>query len=148
AQLRILDPDTLEIVVAAGRQRLRGQKTDAAAAGLIVRGGRVRLTGIMQPHQLGTIEADIAGSLPHALAPLREPRLALLDKHPIDVRNPTGKVTAKLMIGLPLEKNVGMDDIAVHAQAHLEGVHLAAIIAGRDLDQGVLDLDATTDGMK
>ena len=41
-----------------------------------------------------------------------------------------------------------MDDIAVHAQAHLESVHLSGVAAGRDLDQGVLDLDANADGMK
>ena len=33
-----------------------------------------------------------------------------------------------------------MDDIAIQAQAHLEGVHLGALVAGRDLDQGVFDL--------
>ena len=34
------------------------------------------------------------------------------------------------------------------AQAHLDGVHLGALVAGRDLDQGVFDLSANPDGMK
>ena len=37
---------------------------------------------------------------------------------------------------------------SIHAQAHLEGVHLSAVVAGRDLDQGVLDLDVNDSGMK
>jgi len=148
AQLRILDPDTLDIVVGSGHQRPRGQKADSAAGGLVIRGGRMRITGLMQPHQLARIEADIAGSVPDAIALLREPRLALLDRHPIELKNPAGQATVKLTVGLPLEKAVSMDDIAIHAQAHLEGVHLSAIAAGRDFDQGVLDLDATTDGLK
>ncbi len=147
AQLRIIDPDTLEIVVTGGRQRLRGQK-EGSAGGLQIRGGRVRITGIMQPHQVGAIEADIAGPLPDALALLREPRLGLLDRHPIELKDPAGQATVKLDLTVPLESSVRMDDIAVQVQAHLDGVHLGAVAAGRDLDQGVFDLSANPDGMK
>ena len=147
AQLRMLDPDTLEIVVASGRQR-RSLKADNGAGGLQIRAGRVRITGVAQHDQFAAIDADIAGSVPDTIALLREPRLALLDRHPIDLRNPAGQVTVKLTIGFPLERKLRMDDVAIHAQSHLEGVHLGGIVAGRDLDQGVLDLDATTDGLK
>jgi hypothetical protein len=143
AQLRILDPDTLEIVVASGRQMQRNQR-----GGLQIRGGRMRITGIMQAHQVATINAEIAGPVPDAIALLREPRLALLDRHPIDLKDPAGQATVKLTLGVPLELNVTLDSIAIRAQAHLEGVHLGAIAAGRDLDQGVLDLDANPDGLK
>lgn len=148
AQLRILDPDTLEIVVTSGRQRPRSQKPDTGAGGLQIRGGRMRITGIMQPDQVAAIDAEIAGSVPEAIALLREPRLALLDRHPIELKNPAGQATVKLTVGLPLERDVRMDDITVHAQGHLAGVHLSGVAAGRDLDQGVLDLDATADGLK
>jgi len=148
AQLRILDPDTLEIVVASGRQRLRGQKLDPGAGGLQIGNGRVRITGIMQPHQVAAIDAEVAGSVPDAVALLREPRLALLDRHPIELKDPAGQATMKLTVGVPLERDVRMDDITVHAKGHLEGVHLSGVAAGRDLDQGVLDLDATVDALK
>jgi hypothetical protein len=140
AQLRILDPDTLEIAVAGGQERLRG------SAGLQIRGGTMRITGIMQPHQVGVIDADIAGSLPDALALLREPRLGLLDRHPIDLKNPAGQVTVKVSLTVPLEHDVRMDDIPVHVQARLDGVHL--VVASHDLDQGTFDLTAGNDGMK
>ena len=89
AQLRIVDPDTLDIIVTGGRQRLRNQK-ETSPAGLQIRGGKVRITGIMQPRQVGVIEAEIAGPVPDALALLREPRLSLLSRHPIDLKNPAG----------------------------------------------------------
>ena len=107
-----------------------------------------RLTGIMQRHQVGAIEADIAGSLPDTLALLREPRLELLDRHPIELKDPAGQVAVKLSLTIPLQNDVQMDDVAIRAQAHLDGVHLSALVAGRDLDQGVFDLSANPDGMK
>jgi hypothetical protein len=130
AQLRIIDPDTLDIVVAGGRQVLRSQKSNEA--GMQIRSGRMRITGLMQPHQKGTIEADISTSLPDALALLREPRLRLLDRHPIDLKDPAGQGSVKLTVALPLDQNVSMDDVAIHARAHL----------------GSFDLDADADGMK
>ena len=147
AQLRIIDPDTLEIVVASGRQRLRDQKA-AAGGGLQIRSGRMRITGLMQRDQTSTIDAEITGSLPDTLALLREPRLALLDQQPIELNDPAGQATVKLAIGLPLAKDLTMNDVTVHAKAHLEGVHLSRVVAGRNLDQGVLDLDVTADGLK
>jgi hypothetical protein len=148
AQLRIIDPDTVEITVASGQQRPRGQKAGNGIGGLQISDGRVRISGMMQRHQLAAIDADIAGSVPDVIALLREPRLRLLDRHPIDLRNPAGQASVKLAVGLPLEHDVRMDDVSIHAAAHLDGVHLGGVVAGRDLDQGVLDLDATTDGLK
>ena len=142
-----IDPDTLEIIVTGGRQRLRNQK-EASAAGLQIRGGRMRITGIMQPHQIGVIDADVAGSLPDALALLREPRLGLARPPSDRAEEPGRPDAAKLSLVLPLEDAVRMDDIAIQVQAHLDGVHLGALVAGRDLDQGVLDLTANAEGMK
>ena len=144
AQLRFIDPDTLEIIVSGGRQRLRGQ----SAGGLQIRSGRMRIAGIMQPHQTGAIDAEVTGSLPDAITLLREPRLGLLDRHPIELKNPAGQMSTKVNLTLPLEDTVRMDDIAIQAQAHLEGVHLGAVAAGHDLDQGTFDLTANPESMK
>jgi hypothetical protein len=147
AQLHILDPDQLEITITGGRQSSRNSK-ESSGTGLQIRSGRMRISGIMEPHQIGTIEADIVGSLNDAVALLREPRLELLDRHPLELKNPTGQVTQKLRITVPLENAVQIDDIPVEAQAHLEGVHLSALVGGQDLDQGAFDLHANNDGMK
>ncbi len=147
AKLRIVDPDTLEITVSGGHERLHAQK-EGAAAGLQIRSGRMRITGIMQPHQIGVIDADIAGPLSDAVALLREPRLGLLDRHPIELRSPSGQASVKLSITVPLEATVRMDEIGILVQAHLDGVHLGGLAAGHDLDQGIFDLTANPDGMK
>jgi AsmA-like C-terminal region/Protein of unknown function len=147
AQLRIVNADTIDIIVASGRQVVRNQKSPSGG-GLQIQAGRVRITGLTQRDQVSTINADITGSLADALALLHEPRLALLDRYPIELNNPAGQATVNLTVGLPLEYDLRMDDITVHAQSHLEGVHLGGVIAGRDLDQGVLDLDVTSDGLK
>jgi AsmA-like C-terminal region/Protein of unknown function len=143
AQLRIIDPDTLDIVVSSGQQAARN-----GPGGLLITDGKMRVTGIMQPHQVGAIDATIAGPLPDAIALLSEPRLHLLDRHPIELKDPSGQVNVGLTLTIPLEDKVRMDDIAVHAQAHLDDVHLGSVVAGRDLDHGVLDLDVTGDGMR
>jgi hypothetical protein len=147
AQLRIVDPDTLDIIVTGGRQRLRNQR-EGSAAGLQIRSGSMRITGLMRSHQLGVIEADVSGTLADSLTLLREPRLQLLDRHPIELSNPSGQVAVKLRLSVPLEDNVTMDAIPVQVQARLDAVHLGRLVAGRDLDQGTLDLTANNDGMK
>jgi len=147
AQLRIIDPDTLDIIVTGGRERLRNQR-DSSARGLQIRSGTMRITGLMRPHQIGVVDADVSGTLADSLALLREPRLQLLDRHPVELDNPAGQIAVKLRLNVPLEDDVTMDDIAVQVQARLDGVHLGRLIAGRDLDQGTLDLTANNDGMK
>ena len=147
AQLRIVDPDTIDIIVASGRQSMRGLN-DTSGTGLQIHSGRMHITGLTVRDQVSTIDAELSGSLVAALAVLRAPRLTLLDREPLALNNPAGDVSVKLSIGLPLEHDVQMDDITVHAQSHLDGVHLSGVVAGHDLDRGVLDLDVTNDGLK
>ncbi|MBO0710961.1 MAG: hypothetical protein J2P47_06750, partial [Acetobacteraceae bacterium] len=143
AVLHILDPDTLEILVDGGQQHPEAAKSEP----LTIRSGRVRITGIEHRTQIGAIDADIAGGVGAAIALLREPRLRLLDKHPMPGREPSGQASIRLTIQLPLEDKVKLDDIAVHTQAHLENVHLGDLVAGRTLDQATLDVRATNDGL-
>ena len=145
AVLNILDPDTLEIVVRSGHQL--ASASTGGTQGLTLNGGRMRITGIMQHDQFGAIEAQISGAVPDALALLKEKRLALLDKHPLPLNDPSGQVTSTLTLSLPLETRTTMDDVAIRAHAHLEAVHLGGVVAGGNLDQGVLDLDASADGL-
>jgi hypothetical protein len=140
AKLRILDPDTLEIAVSSARQR-------SGKAGLALRGGKMRITGLSKHDQYAAIQADIAGSVADTITLLKEPRLGLLDKHPIDMRDPAGDATAALTVTLPLDHRVTMDDVTIHAVSHLTQLHLGGLVAGRDLDQGAVDLDATADGL-
>jgi hypothetical protein len=142
AQLRFIDPDTLEVTVQSGHQR-----GSARTGGLTIRGGRIRISGLSRRDQVATIDGDVTGPLANVIAVLREPRLHLLDTHPIDLRDPSGDATVALTISLPLDENVRAEDVGIHAVAKLTDVHLRGFVAGRDIDHGMFDLDATADGL-
>ncbi len=102
-------------------------------------------------HQVGAIEADIAGSLPDTLALRRCASRACAAARPSSDRTEkSGRTGCGEASASPsrCRTDVQMDDVAIRAQAHLDGVHLSALVAGRDLDQGVFDLSANPDGMK
>jgi hypothetical protein len=145
AQLRILDPDRLEIAIASGRQRPVGGKGDAG--GLAVTDSTLKITGMQGRTQSIAIDATLSGALADAVAVLQTPPLNLLPAQPIDFASASGKVSAKLTIAMPLTDPVSKDAITVEAQAHLEGVHVSGLVAGRDMDQGAIDLKASRDGM-
>jgi hypothetical protein len=142
AQLRIVDPDTLDIAVQSGRQVVGKGNGDLA-----VTGGSMRITGLLHRDQIGAIRAEVAGNLSDVIALLRNTRLHLLSDHPIALNDPTGNVTGSLTVRVPLDTNVTMDDIAIRATAHLTDAHLGGVVAGRDLDGGTLDLAADNDGL-
>jgi len=141
AVLRIVDPDTLQIDVASGRQRLRN------GDGLALTGGSVRITGLAQHDQVATIRADVTGSLPNVIALLREPRLQLLDRHPVSLRDPAGDAVATVAATVPLDSQVKLDDIAIRVGGHVDNAFLGDVVVGRDLSGGTLDLVATNDGL-
>jgi hypothetical protein len=147
AQLRILDPDTIEIAVKSARQHPVGARTDNGGGGLMVRGGTVRITGLMQHEQIAKIDANLAGPIGDAIAVLRSPRLHLLDHQSIDLSGASGQLAGKLSISLPLDADVTIDAIAIAAQARLDGVRVAGLVGGRDLNQGAIDLKVNNDGM-
>ena len=143
AELRLRSPDRLDIAVSAGRQ-------DAAAgqkAGLVVESGTMQITGLTRKDQDAEITARIAGPLPAALALLREPQLGLLARHPIRLVDPAGHVAVRLTVGFPLLAELQVDQVRIGAAAALSGVHLAQVVAGRNLDDGRFDLVAGTDGL-
>ena len=145
ARLVILNPDTLEIVIAGGRQALA---TGRLEGGLRVQSGSMRISGLLHKDQIGEIDARIAGSIVDAVALLREQRLHLFDRFPIDLKDPSGQVAGRLSLTVPLEDKVRMEQIPIRAVLHLQDAHLRGIAAGRDLDHGNIDLTASADGLK
>ncbi len=142
ARLEITDPDVMEIHTSAGHQILDGP------SGLTSQAGRVRITGLSQRDQIAHVDLDLAGPVAELIALLRHPRLRLLDRSPFELRDPTGRFSGHLAVTVPLERDVALEDIAIRAQARTEGLSLAGIVAGHNLEQGVLDLDTTSEAMK
>jgi hypothetical protein len=142
AELALLSPDALVITTQGGRQ------AGTAQGGILLRGGSIKITGMMEKDQYAAIEQDMVGSVADSLGLLRQPRLHLLDRHPIDLRNPTGQVMNKLSVNLWLDERVTIDAISIHAVGQLSGLHLGGVLAGRDLDNGLLDLDVDNDALR
>lgn len=136
ALLHVISPDSLRVDFLAGQD-----------SGLTVRGGGITISGLTQAAQIASIEVSVGGNVADALALLAHPRLHLLSKHPVPLKNPQGHVEAEVSIRLPLDNAVTMDQIALKTTAKLSDVHLADVLAGHDLDQGAFGLSADGDGL-
>lgn len=142
ADLTVISPDSLIVKAEAGR--LAGTGPGA----ILVRGGSFKVTGMMEKDQFGAIDVNLASSLTEVLSLLRQPRLRLLDRHPLELRNPSGQVAARVGLNLWLDDRVTFDSIPIHASAELHNVHLADVLGGRDLSDGELSLRVDNDGMQ
>ncbi len=137
ATMSIVSPDELLITTAGGHQ---------VGGALRVNQGTMRITGLSVKDQVGALDLSLGGPVADVWALLHQPRLQLLSRHPVDVGEPTGQLTGRLTLTLPLDSKVTIDQIAIHAQGQLTDLRLRA--AGRSLDQGTLDFDVTGDGLK
>ncbi len=143
AELRVTDPNMMEVHVTSGVQA----PGTPAGQSLAVDDLQMQISGLEQKEQSGSITVAVAGPLPAAIALLQDKRLGLLSRHPLPLKDPSGQVTTTLSVSLPLIKTVDIDQVAISAQAHLSDVHLADIVAGHGIDQGVCDLKANNDGL-
>lgn len=137
AVMRIVSPDVIEVTATSGRQ-----------GPLQLRAGTVRLTGLSDDKEAAAITIDVAGGVADTLALLRHPRLKLLDRQKVELRNPGGSVTGRVALSFPLVVNLNADQLDVHATARTTDLRLAGIAAGRDLERGAMQLDVTQDGLK
>ncbi len=137
ALLTLQSPDVLEIAVPSARQGTAQLSN-----------GMVRINGLSVKDQFLAVNADVAASVPELLTLLRNPRLHLLDRHPVPIRNPAGTVAGKLTVNLPLEEHLEFNEVAIHASGQLSGLRLGGLVAGRDLDRGEMAVDVTADALK
>jgi hypothetical protein len=137
ARLNFLSPDRAEVLVTAGQQ-----------GGIVIRGGRVAFSGLTAKDQSADIDGDLAGTVADLLALLRQPRIKLLDRSPLPVRDAAGKFSGHIAVaGLPLRDSVNMDDLQIRTEMRLTGLGLPAIAAGQNLTNGTFDLRADPEGL-
>jgi AsmA-like C-terminal region/Protein of unknown function len=142
AVLTLTNPDRFDIAVLAGRQ------AGGAQGGLQLRGGHVALIGLAAKEQFADIETDLVGPVPDLLTLLRDPKVKLLDRSPLKLRDAAGQIAGHVTVTrLPLRDAVTMDDVQIRANAKLTGLRLAGVAAGRDVDRGNLTLEAGQEGL-
>ena len=142
AHLRLVDPDTLDIHVTSGRQRIRN-----GAGDLTIRDGQMRITGLAVRDQVAVIRTQVDGPLASALALLKEPRLHLLSAHPIALKTGGGDASATLDFQLPLDNKLSIDDVQIHADARLKRVRLLDVAGGHALEDGDCDFAIDKEGL-
>jgi uncharacterized protein YhdP len=136
-RLTVEGPDSLHIAIdGADQGQLRA-----------LPGSTMDITKLQEKHQFGDIDIRIAGPLEGALAVLNHPRLKLLARSGLDFTGASGEAQARMLVHLPLEDKVTMDDIRISATSTLTGVHLGKIAADRDLNDARLTLKVTNDGL-
>ncbi len=146
AKLTLQGPDRLLIEVPQATQQV--QSVDGhPSGGLALRGGSIEVTGLIDKDQFADIKLQATGALPDVLTLLNHPRLQLLSRRPIAMSDPAGSAEIQLAVKLPLDDRITMADIGIQAQAHLAAVHLGGVADGRDLDDGILDLNVDTNAL-
>ena len=138
AHVILTDPDKIEIDLRAARQVVK------AADPIAIPNGHVTITGLSKKDQFATVHCEANGAIASAIALLKEPGMRVLDRHPVDLRAPAGDAHVTIQAMIPLAKDLLIDDVALHGIANLSKAHLSGIVAGRDLDDGSLLLDADT----
>ncbi|HEX3995028.1 MAG TPA: AsmA-like C-terminal region-containing protein, partial [Acetobacteraceae bacterium] len=136
--LVLTDPDKLEIDVRTARQVVR------TADPIAIPSGHITITGLSVKDQFAFVQCEADGSIASAIALLKDPAVKVLDRHPLDLRAPSGDARVTIHAMIPLEKNLSIDEVELHATANLTKAHLSGIAAGRDLDDGTLLLDVDT----
>ncbi len=131
----------------AGDGKAGGRGAGAAGNGVRLGAGLVRITGLAAKDQVATIGVDLGGGVATLVRLLSHPRLHLLSDHPPGFAAPRGRFESRLDLVVPLERDLDADQIEVHSHTHLVAVHLGDVAAGQSLDDGVLDLDATTQAL-
>jgi hypothetical protein len=138
AHLVLTDPDKVEIDVRSAHQVVK------AADPIAIPYGHVTIIGLSKKDQFATVQCDANGPIASAVALLKEPGVKLLDRHPVELRAPSGDARATIHAWIPLEKKLQIEDIALRVTAALNKAHLSGVVAGQDLDDATLLLDVDT----
>ncbi|WP_428487415.1 AsmA-like C-terminal region-containing protein [Rhodopila sp.] len=140
--LHLIDPDRMVISMPSGHQRI-----SKGGADLLIQDGQMLITGLAGRDQVTRISLRVNGPVASAITLLKEPRLHLLSEQPFDLKDPSGDTSATVSLDFPLDENLRADEIVFHVGAHLHRLHLADVVAGRDLSDGQFDLLADKAGL-
>jgi hypothetical protein len=142
AVLRLDSADALTIAADAG------VVATSAGGAVHLTNGTMHITGLTAKDQMAELRLALGGDVADALALLAHPRLHLLDAASLSrLHDPSGDFTGTLAVKLPLDQHVGIDQIAIDAAIDINKLHLAALLAGRDLDDGAFTLAVNKDGL-
>jgi len=156
-----MDVDDLSISYLGGMPKIRGvtahmkfneEKFDAfitsgISSGLVIRRGKVRLSGLDEFDQYANIDLSIVGSLKSKLAYIDNQPLGFASAVGIDPRSAEGQSTTKLKLRFIIEHNLSPEQIEVSAQSTMRDVALNNVFMGRGIHDSRLSLKVDREGM-
>ncbi|UMM64470.1 YhdP family protein [Aristophania vespae] len=128
AHAHFLSADALQIDLKHGKL-ITGKGT------INVPTGRILLTGLSKRDQNGDIRLNLKGELPGFLEVLSHPRLKLLSRYNVPLRNVKGLLEGDLGLTLPLDSRVLMADIGFDVKAKFDQLGFYNPVIGA-LEQG------------
>jgi hypothetical protein len=141
--LQLLNPDALEVTISGARQA----PEVPGGPGLVYRRSNVRITGLEQHEQIAFLDLSIAGSVPGLVALLNDPKLNLLSRGGVVVRDPAGQFAGMVRIAVPMTAHVTMDQVRIGAHGQVSGLRLSDVMAGQTLSGGTFELAADNKGL-
>ena len=132
-------PDTMEIQVNTAHQ---------AGTDLVTNQALLKFWGLAGHDQFMSIDADMAGKLADVVGLLKHPRIHLLQRSHLTVRDPSGQMTGHLKIELPLKTNMLFDDVDIHASGKLIDAHIGGLASGYDVDHAGIDFSVDKKGLQ
>jgi hypothetical protein len=132
--------DAIDIRIAGAQQ---------SGTAVQVRDGTMRITGIGNGNEETAMELRLSGPVADVMGVLKHPRLRLFERQATPIPDLFGQITeARLSIGLPLIEALPIEDLRIGVQARIEQVRIPTALLGRDIERGVFDLTANTEGLR
>lgn len=114
----------------------------------VVPGGKVALTGLLDPLQYADIGVKIEGPISDALKLIDSKPLGWAHTLGVDPASVKGDAVTDLSLRFPLLENLLFDQVKVKATAQTKGVAIPKVAMGLDLTEGTLALEADPKGLE
>jgi hypothetical protein len=112
--------------------------------GITLAAAHMHITGLTVKDQTSTLSIPITGSVQNALQLLNAPPLNLLKTAPPFLLHATGGLTGTVIVALPLQGNVTLDEVNLDVQTALTNATIPTPITGLAFSGGAITLQATT----
>ncbi len=130
-----------------GTDRFSFTTSSGQAEGVVLREGRVDLTGLDGDAEIASIAVVAEGTVPEAFALIDHEPLGYARAVGIEPARTDGRATVRLNLRFPLLNDLALDEIEVTAAADLANVRIADAVLGRDISDGTLTMAIDKQGV-
>jgi len=111
--------------------------------GITLAAGRMRISGVSEKDQTGTLVIPVTGHVQDAVRVLSAPPLNLLQTAPPGLLKAAGNLAGTVKVTLPLQGNVKLEQVGLDILTNLTEVSVPLPISGLAFSGGTLSLEAT-----